>query len=129
MPEIVMPSSSGYRISETSLRDWLNEYETAAQECSQAFDLRLRVSNARNGVHADAVMIVLDLPATLNLCEDRPNVPLPPQRPCYCTSCLGRVRCEPTGCTSLCNASLLYRSPCPLYRSSHPARSPSLRGG
>jgi hypothetical protein len=68
---------------ETSLRDWLNEYSTAAKGRSQAFDLTLRVTNARNGAHAEAVTIVLDLPATLSLGEDRLDVLLPPERPCY----------------------------------------------
>jgi hypothetical protein len=68
---------------ETSLRNWLIEYSTAAKECSHAFDLTLRVTNARNGAHAEAVTIVLDLPATISVVEGRPDVLLPPERPCY----------------------------------------------
>jgi hypothetical protein len=68
---------------ETSLRDWLTEYSTAANECSHAFDLTLRMTNARNGAHAEEVTIVLDLPATLSLGDDRPDVLLPPERPSY----------------------------------------------
>jgi hypothetical protein len=68
---------------ETSLRDWLGEYSTAAKEWSHTFDLTLRVTNARNGAHAEAVTIVLDLPEAISLVEDRPDVLLPPDRPCY----------------------------------------------
>ena len=68
---------------ETSLRDWLNEYATAAAECSRTFDLTLRVTNARSGAHADAVTIILDLPATVRLADTRPDVMLPPEHPRY----------------------------------------------
>lgn len=68
---------------EASLRDWLAEYSTAARARSQTFDLTLRLANGRGGAHAEAVTVVLDLPATISVAEDRPTVPLPPERPCY----------------------------------------------
>ena len=68
---------------EATLRDWLNEYTITAKEYSQTFDLTLRVENAPNAAHADAVTIVLDLPTTIHLTEDRPTILLPPERPHY----------------------------------------------
>lgn len=68
---------------EVSLRDWLVEYSMAARKRSQTFDLTLRLSSARGSAHADAVTVVLDLPTTISVVEERPVVSLPPDRPCY----------------------------------------------
>jgi hypothetical protein len=68
---------------EASLRDWLKEYCAAATAHSLAFDLTLRVTNASNGAHAEAVTIVVDLPETLSVGGNRPDVPLPPECPSY----------------------------------------------
>ncbi len=68
---------------EARLRAWLAAYSTAAKARSQIFDLTLRLTNKRGGAHADPVTVVLDLPATISVAEDRPEVQAPPERPCY----------------------------------------------
>jgi hypothetical protein len=68
---------------ETSLRDWLSKYLTAARAHSQTFGLTLQLTNARGGAHAAAVTVVLNLPATISVAEEEQTVPLPPERPCY----------------------------------------------
>jgi hypothetical protein len=86
---------------EARLRGWLAEYSTAAKARSQIFDLTLRLTNKRGGAHADSVTIVLDLPATLTVAEDRPEVQVPPERPCYQPPKLGGLRDVPTGAAHL----------------------------
>ncbi len=68
---------------EVDLRGWLAAYSTAATARSQVFDLTLRLTNKRGGAHADPVTVVLDLPTTISVAEDRPEVQAPPERPCY----------------------------------------------
>jgi hypothetical protein len=68
---------------EAGLRGWLAAYSTAAKARSQIFDLTLRLTNKRGGAHADLVTIVLDLPSTISVAEDRPEMQTPPERPCY----------------------------------------------
>ena len=68
---------------ELTLRAWLAEYSAAAQKRSQTFELSLRVHNVRGAAHAEAVTIVLELPASVIRAEERPTVLLPPERPKY----------------------------------------------
>lgn len=68
---------------EASLRTWLAKYSIAAERHSRSFDLTLRMDSARNGAHAEGVRVVLDLPATVSVIDERPAVPLPPERPVY----------------------------------------------
>lgn len=68
---------------ETQLRAWLKEYSGAALTHSRTLDLTIRLSSAGSGAHAEGVRVVLELPATVSVADERPVVPLPPERPEY----------------------------------------------
>jgi hypothetical protein len=67
---------------DVSLRAWLAEYSIAAVRHSRTFDLTLRLNNS-SGAHAEGVRVVLDLPATVRVIDERPVVALPPGHPVY----------------------------------------------
>lgn len=66
-----------------ALRDWLAEYIEAARAYADTFEIQIAVRNAASGAHADAVTVVLELPETVAVVEDRPTLPAPPDRPTY----------------------------------------------
>jgi hypothetical protein len=68
---------------EQALRGWLAEYNEAARACANTFEIQIAVRNAASGAHAEAVTVVLDLPATVAVVADRPTLPAPPERPSY----------------------------------------------
>jgi hypothetical protein len=68
---------------ESELRDWLAEYVEAAREYADTFDLTLLLRNAASGAYAEAVTVVLDLPDSVEVVEDRPSLRQPPDRPFY----------------------------------------------
>lgn len=65
------------------LRSWLEQYAAAARARADAFNLTLELANAADGAHAEDVLVVLELPATLDIVEETPELPLPPERPQY----------------------------------------------
>ena len=66
-----------------ALRGWLAEYIEAARACADTFEVQIAVSNAASGAHAEAVTVVLELPETVTVVEDRPTVSVPPEQPSY----------------------------------------------
>lgn len=68
---------------EKDLRKWLGEYAAAARATSQTFDLSMQLTNSRGGAHAEAVTVVLELPATVSVAEEPLEIALPPERPRY----------------------------------------------
>jgi hypothetical protein len=68
---------------EAELRDWLTEYAGAARAYADTFDIAILLRNAASGAHAEAVTVVLDLPESVVVVEDRPDRPPPPDRPVY----------------------------------------------
>lgn len=65
------------------LRAWLEEYTAAARARADTFDLTLELENARDGGHAEAVHVVVELPPTVKVVEERATMPLPPEPPRY----------------------------------------------
>jgi hypothetical protein len=65
------------------LRDWLTKYADAARAYADTFDVTIMLLNAASGAHAEAVTVVLDLPETVAVAENRPDLPPPPDRPVY----------------------------------------------
>lgn len=68
---------------EAELREWLREYAAAARLHSELYELEVGVSNAPNGAHAEAIELVLDLPESVTILDERPSMPRPPKRPMY----------------------------------------------
>jgi len=65
------------------LRDWLTKYADAARAYADTFDVTIMLRNAASGAHAEAVTVVLDLPETVAVAENRSDLPPPPDRPVY----------------------------------------------
>jgi hypothetical protein len=66
-----------------ALRGWLAEYIEAARAYADTFEVQIAVRNAASGAHAEAVTVVLELPETVAVVEDRPTLQAPPDRPTY----------------------------------------------
>ncbi len=93
-PFAVRPSDRDYALAreafeqelqdfEVAFRGWLADYSRAAATRGRTFDLTLRIENSPTGAYAEAVVVVVDLPATVSVAEGWPTVPLPPARPEY----------------------------------------------
>jgi hypothetical protein len=80
---------SGLTLHGETLRQWLEDYATAARERANSFELRLRLKNDPGGGHASGVAIEIDLPDAVELVSDvedvteRPTMPIPPETPRY----------------------------------------------
>jgi hypothetical protein len=68
---------------ETNLRTWLADYQQAARERADTFQLTLRLESAESGAHAAAITVVLDLPDGAEAVDELPEVAPPPDRPTY----------------------------------------------
>jgi hypothetical protein len=68
---------------ERELRAWLADYEEAARVRADIFDVNVLIDNASTGAHAEAAMVILDLPDSVAVVDDRPTMHLPPERPSY----------------------------------------------
>lgn len=66
---------------ENQLRDWLLTYEQLAAERHACREIRFGVVN--RGAHAEAVRLVLELPATVHRVDVVPSMTAPPRRPVY----------------------------------------------
>lgn len=68
---------------EDELRDWLTKYADAARAYADTFEVIVTLRNAPSGAHAEDVTMVLDLPETVSVVDERPDLPPPPDRPVY----------------------------------------------
>lgn len=68
---------------ETDLRQWLAEYVSAAAAYAGTFRLTLRLKNGTRGANAEAVTVVVELPETVRIVDERPQLSAPPERPHY----------------------------------------------
>jgi hypothetical protein len=68
---------------EADLRQWLAEYVTAAAAHAGIFRLTLRLKNGTRGANAEAVTVVVELPETVRIVDERPQLSALPERPHY----------------------------------------------
>jgi hypothetical protein len=68
---------------EQALRSWLAGYRDAAERRARTFELSLSVISAKSGAYAEDVVLTLELPEGVEVVEEWPTVPLPPEPPAY----------------------------------------------